>query len=158
MIQRIQTIWLLLASGILLLLFLFPYLQYFDNFGVAMVIKITGIYQGIAEGVIQTQSFILQTIATVVTALIPLITIFNYKNRKKQLQLTYLNIFIVILLGIWFYFTANNAVENVNKSIQLENIGIGALLIPINLVFLLLAAKGIRNDEKLIKSVNRLRG
>src|SRR5690606_12101840 len=100
MIQRIQTVWLLLASGTLLLLFLFPYLQYFDSFGVAMAVKITGIYQGVSAGVIQTESFILQTIATVIVALIPLITIFNYKNRKKQLQITYLNILITFLLGV----------------------------------------------------------
>jgi len=158
MIQRIQTIWLLLASGTLLLLFLFPYLQYFDGFGVAMAIKITGIYQGVSAGVIQTKSFILQTITTVIVALIPLITIFNYKNRKKQLKITYLNILITLLLGAWFYFTAQSAVQDVNKSIELGNIGIGALLVPINVIFLFLAIKGIKNDEKLIKSVDRLRG
>jgi len=158
MIQRIQTVWLLLASGALLLLFLFPYLQYFDAFGVAMAVKITGIYQGVSTGVVQTESFILQTIATVIIALIPLVAIFNFRNRKKQLQITYLNILIVILLGLWFYLTANNAVIDVNKTIELENIGIGALLVPLSLVFLFLAAKGIRKDEKLIKSVDRLRG
>jgi len=158
MIQRIQTVWLLLASATLFLLFLFPYLQYFDNFGTAMAIKITGIYQGVSEGVVQTKSFILQTIVTVVLALVPLVTIFNYKDRKKQLQITYLNIFLVILLAIWFYVTSSNAVLEVNKTLAIENIGIGALLAPLDIVFLCLAAKGIRNDEKLIKSVDRLRG
>lgn len=66
--------------------------------------------------------------------------------------------FIVILLGVWFFFTARSAVELVNKSIAIENIGIGALLIPLSIVFLALAIKGIRKDEKLIKSVDRLRG
>lgn len=158
MIQRIQTVWLLLASGTLLLLFLFPYLQYFDNFGVAMAIKITGIYQGVSAGVVQIKSLILQTIITVIVALIPLFTIFNYKDRKKQLKLTYLNILLTFLLGIWFYFTAQSAVQEVNRSIELGNIGIGALLVPISIIFLFLAAKGIRKDEKLIKSVDRLRG
>jgi hypothetical protein len=158
MIQRIQTVWLLVASLTLFLLFLFPYLQYFDNFGTAMVIKVTGIYQGVSEGVIQAKSFILQTIVTVVLALLPLVTIFNYKDRKKQLQICYLNIFLVLLLGIWFYVTSSNAVAEVNKTLAIENIGIGALLAPLDIVFLFLAAKGIRNDEKLIKSVDRLRG
>ena len=158
MIQRIQTVWLLVASLTLFLLFLFPYLQYFDNFGTAMVIKVTGIYQGVSEGVIQVKSFILQTIVTVVLALLPLVTIFNYKDRKKQLQICYLNIFLVLLLGIWFYVTSSNAVAEVNKTLAIENIGIGALLAPLDIVFLFLAAKGIRNDEKLIKSVDRLRG
>lgn len=158
MIQRIQTVWLLLASITLFLLFLFPYLQYFDNFGTAMNIKITGIYQGVSEGVVQVKSFILQTIVTVVLALVPLITIFYYKNRKKQLQITYLNIFLVILLAVWFYVSSNNAVLELNKNLVIENIGIGALLAPLDIVFLCLAAKGIRNDEKLIKSVDRLRG
>ncbi|MFB5946199.1 DUF4293 domain-containing protein [Albibacterium profundi] len=158
MIQRIQTVWLFLASLTILLLFLFPYLQYFDNFGTAMAIKITGIYQGITDGIIQTESFILQTIATVLVALLPLVIIFFYADRKKQLQLSYLNLFLIILMGIWLYFTAAEATTTVNKTLQLENIGIGALLIPIAGVFILLAIKGIRKDEKLIKSVDRLRG
>lgn len=158
MIQRIQTVWLLLASLTILLLFLFPYLQYFDNFGTAMAIKITGIYQGVTDGVIQTESFILQTIATVLLALLPLVIIFFYKDRKKQLQLSYLSLFLIVLMGIWLYFSASEATTTVNKTLQLENIGIGALLVPIAGVFLLLAIKGIRKDEKLIKSVDRLRG
>jgi|SRR5690606_33625317 len=158
MIQRIQTIWLFLASGTLLLLFLFPYLQFFDNFGVAMAVKVTGIYQGISTGVVQTESFILQTIATVLIALIPLFTIFNFRDRKKQLQLSYINVVVIILFGVWLYFTASDAVANFDKSIHLENIGIGALLVPLSVVFLALAVKGIRKDQKLIKSVDRLRG
>ena len=158
MIQRIQTVWLLLTSLTILLLFLFPYLQYFDNFGTAMAIKITGIYQGVSDGVVQTESFILQTIAMVVVALLPLVIIFYYRDRKKQLQLSFLNFFLVILMGIWLYFSASQATTTVNKTLQLENIGIGALLIPIAAVFVLLAIKGIRKDEKLIKSVDRLRG
>lgn len=158
MIQRIQTVWLLLASLTVLLLFLFPYLQYFDNFGTAMAVKITGIYQGVSDGVIQTESFILQTIATVLVSLLPLVIIFYFRDRKKQLQLSYLNFALIILLGIWLYFSASQATEVVNKKVHLENIGIGALLIPIAAVFILLAIKGIRKDEKLIKSVDRLRG
>ena len=158
MIQRIQTVWLFLASASLLLLFLFPYLQYFDNYGVGMAIKITGIYQGVSEGVVQVESNILQTIATVVASLLPLLTISFFRDRKKQIKLALVNMFIVILLGIWFFFTARSAVELVNKSIAIENIGIGALLIPLSIVFLALAIKGIRKDEKLIKSVDRLRG
>lgn len=158
MIQRIQTVWLLLACLTILLLFLFPYLQYFDNFGTAMAIKITGIYQGVADGIMQTESFILQTIATVLIAILPLVIIFYYKNRKKQLQLGYLNFFLIILLGVWLYFSASEAATVVNKTLQLENIGIGALLVPIAAVFVLLAIQGIRKDEKLIKSVDRLRG
>lgn len=158
MIQRIQTVWLFLASGSLLLLFLFPYLQFFDNFGVAMAVKVTGIYQGISTGVVQTESFILQTIATVLIALIPLVTIFNFRDRKKQLKLCYINVVVIILFGIWLYFTASDAVTSFNKSIHLENIGIGALLVPLSVVFLALAVKGIRKDQKLIKSVDRLRG
>jgi len=158
MIQRIQTIWLFLSSGSLLLLFLFPYFQYFDDFGVAMAVKVTGIYQGMADGVIQTEPFIFQTIATVLTALIPLIIIFYYKDRSRQLKISYIGIVILALMGIWFYSTAKEAISVVNQSFQLGNIGIGALLIPLSLLFLILAVRGIRKDEKLIKSVDRLRG
>lgn len=87
MIQRIQTVWLFLASASLLLLFLFPYLQYFDNYGVGMAIKITGIYQGVSEGVVQVESNILQTIATVIASLLPLLTISFFRDRKNKSSL-----------------------------------------------------------------------
>lgn len=69
----------------------------------------------------------------------------------------FLTLLLVILFAFWLFITANSAIEAVNKTIELGNIGIGALLIPPYILFLLLAIKGINHDSKLIKSADRLR-
>lgn len=159
MIQRIQTIWLFLASITILALFLFPYVQYFDTTGIAMALKVTGTLNSSGGQNQLTTSFlfILQAIVTVGLGILPIITILNFKNRKKQINLILLQLFLTVLFAIWLFATANQAVVAINKSLGMENIGIGALLIPISLIFLLLAIKGIKKDIKLIKSVDRLR-
>lgn len=159
MIQRIQTVWLLLASVTILVLFLFPYAQFSDNNGIAMALKVTGILNN-AGGQNQLSTsftFILQAIATILLAILPLFTILKYKNRKKQISMIFLTLLLVILFAFWLFITANSAIEAVNKTIELGNIGIGALLIPPYILFLLLAIKGINHDSKLIKSADRLR-
>jgi len=157
MIQRVQTIWLFLASATLFLLFLFPYFQFFDQMDIAKAIKVTGIYQMHEGQVIQTTSFILQAIATTIIALLPLIIIFFYKNRKKQLKLIFLNALLVVILSTWLFMVSKDNLLNSSHNFTITNIGIGTLLIPLDVIFLLLAAQGIRKDEKLVRSADRLR-
>lgn len=157
MIQRIQTLWLFLASLTLFLLFIFPYSHFSDQMGIAHALKITGLYKNIGGEAILTTSFILQTIASVILALFPFFIIFNYKNRKKQRLFVSILIALVILFGTWLYVSTQKAIEAVNQQIGVGNLDIGALLIPLGIVFLFLALKGISHDEKLIKSAERLR-
>jgi len=159
MIQRIQTIWLLLALISILALFLFPYVQFFDTSGIAMAIKVNGTLSS-AGGQLQLHTsfvFILQSIATIILALLPLVTILSFKNRKKQINLILITLVLLLLFALWLFLTAANAVEAVNQTIALENIGIGALLLPLYAIFLFLAMNGIRKDNKLIRSADRLR-
>ncbi|WP_134090780.1 DUF4293 domain-containing protein [Olivibacter sp. XZL3] len=159
MIQRIQTVWLLLASVTILALFLFPYAQFSDNSGIAMALKVTGVLNH-AGGQNQSSTsfaFVLQSIATILLAILPFITVLKYKNRRKQISLILISLLLVILFAFWLFISANTAVEAVNKTIELNNIGIGALLILPYIVFLLLAMRGINHDTKLIKSADRLR-
>lgn|SRR5690554_988091 len=157
MIQRIQTLWLILASLTLFLLFLFPYSHFSDQMGIAHALKITGLYKNIGGEAILSTSFILQTIVLVVLAIFPFFIIFNYKNRKKQSLLVSILIAVIILFGAWIYVSTQKAIEAVNQQVGIGNLDIGALLIPLSIVFLFLALKGIKYDEKLIKSAERLR-
>lgn len=159
MIQRIQTIWLFIASITILSLFLFPYVQFFDTSGIAMALKVNGALDSTGGQNQLTTSLpsILQTIATVALGVLPLITVFNYKNRKKQVNLIIITIILTIPFSFWLFITASNAVNAAGRAITVSNIGIGALLVPLYIIFLLLAIKGIRKDNRLIKSADRLR-
>lgn len=157
MIQRIQTIWLLLASALIIALFLFPYFQFATNEGLAQVLKVSGLY-GHENGIVsQLEANWAMLILTVVLAVLPLYTVLQFKNRKLQLNLILVEIVGVLGLGVWFYFSGMNALSTLNQSSSLANFGVGFFLLPLVLLFLILARTAIQKDEKLIKSVDRLR-
>jgi len=157
MIQRIQSIWLFLASVTLFALFLFPYLQYSDMSGVGRALKITGVYHGLAGQAIRDEFFVLQTVATVLLGIFPLYIIFLFRNRKQQVRLILVEIILLLLFGGWLYGTASNALTEANQFLSARNIGVGFFLLPVAIIFLLMANSGIRKDERLIKSADRLR-
>lgn len=157
MLQRIQTIWLFLAGLVLLGLFLFPYVSYIDLVGLGKRILISGEYGAVNNEVVKNEGYILQVIATIVLALIPLFIIFQYKNRKLQLKLVYAEIVLICLFAIWLIVSASNTLSLINQSINAQNIGVGFFLLPVSIFFLAMAIGGIRKDDKLIKSADRLR-
>ena len=75
--------------------------------------------------------------------------IFLYKNRKQQLWLT-IAAAAVSIINIIIYFS------QLKKFIS-GNVSLAAVLVFAIPIFLLLAANGIWKDEKLVKSLDRLR-
>lgn len=136
MIQRIQTLYLILAAGVSAgLIFVFHLWTNTDDFKVFALDN--DIYISMFIG----------------SALLSLISIFNYKHRKSQFVMGRLNIILnFVLLGIFVYQSQNLFGEtNVSEK------GIGILLPIFSIVCLVLANKAIKKDEDLVKSVDRLR-
>lgn len=136
MLQRIQTVCLLIAAivsgGLIFVLHLWV-----TNKDVIVYAKDSLLYLGLFLG----------------SALLSLITIFKYKNRKSQFMLGRLNIILnFILLGFFVYQSLNISGET-----AVSEKGIGMLLPIVSIVFLALANKAIKKDEDLVKSVDRLR-
>jgi len=139
MVQRLQTVWLFLASIFAFMTFKFPF--YSGN-----VVS--------SNNQLELKKFIasfdiLTLIITCVLGMGCFIIIFFYKNRRLQFRLT-IALLILSILNLVIYFTSLGKFLNVDLSFA----AIFALTIPI---FLFLAARGIRKDEKLIKSLDRLR-
>jgi hypothetical protein len=155
MLQRIQSVWLLLASLVIFALFLFPLVHNVYVAGVPSTIKVTGIFQD-ANGVqAHTDSFIALIAATAIVAIIPLVLIFLYKNRKQQVMLCY--VYILVIFGYSFWVAQTVKSYTGGATLDTNNFGIGALLSSVSIVLVLLAAKAIQRDEKLVKSADRLR-
>jgi len=94
---------------------------------------------------------VLILIVTVLLLAGTLINIFNFKARKKQLWIT-IGLFLLSLLNIFLYWWKSGSPSFTEGS---YNLGAAlSLAIP---VFLILAANGIRKDQKLVKSADRLR-
>ncbi len=157
MIQRIQSIWLFLASAVIFALFIFPYLQYSDVAGIGKAFYVKGAYHGLEGQAVRDEFFILQSIATVLLGIFPLYIIFKFRNRKLQIQLIVLEIVLIVLFGVWLYTASSAALTEARQYLSARNIGVGFFLLPISLILLFMAIGGIRRDEKLIKSADRLR-
>lgn len=155
MIQRIQSVYLLLASIALFALFMFPIAHDVLIENLPKTIKITGVYQIVDGQQVQTLSFLVLTIVSVIIALLPLVIIFLYKERKKQVAFCYGLILVIIGYSFWVAQTIKSV--SVDASIGADNYSIGALLPSVAVLMAILAVKSIRKDEKLIRSADRLR-
>ncbi len=135
MIQRIQTIYMFIVAIIMIALYI-----WFPQF--------TG-----ADGeVVVDKNSLLIIIPIFASVILAIISIFKYKNRQTQFVLNRLNsLFIFALLGVFVY-----ASLGVSGETEVSKKGIGLLPI-ISIVFLVLANKAIQKDERLVKSMDRLR-
>jgi len=136
MLQRIQSIYLLMAAGVSAgLIFVFNLWSVPDQ-GNVFAIDINYVFA-----------------AFLASALLSIISIFRYKNRQSQFVLGRLNIILnFFLLGFFVYQSLNISGET-----AVSEKGIGMFLPIISIVFLVLANKAIKKDEDLVKSVDRLR-
>ena len=137
MIQRIQTVYLLIALVILgALPFVFPLFTMSDG---------------------KEFRFINDSFYTVLFGLsttLTLISIMYFKKRQHQFVLNRLTIILnLILLGLFVYRSLNLSGE----AVQVSEKGIGMFLPIVAIVFLALANRAIKKDEDLVKSADRLR-
>ena len=137
MIQRIQSIWLFLAA-----VCVFLTLKFSTYVGTNKDLIPSTFLNGIA-----TLPLIFVTLAV---GILTVITIFLYKNRKLQLRLTILAVLLEAGLIFLYY-------KEIQTFIGKGTFSIYAILHVGVVVFLILAARGINSDNKLIKDSNRLR-
>ena len=89
--------------------------------------------------------------------LVIFISIFLFKKRRQQMRLVKLSILMnVILVGLIFFVYASLIGKTLNTSADYSG-DVGIYLPLICLIMLILANRGILNDEKLVRSVDRLR-
>lgn len=176
MVQRSQTVYLVLAFLCMALLLFFPFFS------------VTSLYEGIsATGEVSAYGFAIIEAPTIdlegmtltisepvsmpiyiiviILALISAACIMSYKNRKRQLALCRLNFLlhlIVVIAFYTFYYLGQDFLKEALTA-QAEGVEISFsmqmgfyLLIP-TIPFLLLAIRGIKNDEKLLASIDRIR-
>lgn len=145
MIQRKQSIWLLLASLTNLALF------FVVLYKAAAPSALTS-----PEGFIHTTNRLtLMLNAGIITA-VPFIAIFLFGNRKRQRLITSFCIIACLSFVSLMWMVTNNADKQSGLATQ-GQWQPGALLPFAAIIFLILAIRGINKDEKLVKSMDRLR-
>ena len=143
MIQRVQSVYLLLASvisGVLIFVF---------NLWTSISKDIFAI------DLLNRESYLLKLIPVLflVSAILAFVAIFLYKNRKLQFVIGRLAILVnLILLGLLIYVSLTLPGE-----VSISEKGIGMFIPIIAILLIVLANKAIKKDEDLVKSVDRLR-
>ncbi|WP_439127544.1 DUF4293 domain-containing protein [Polaribacter sp.] len=143
MIQRIQSIYLLLASAIS-----------------GALIFVFNLWKSISKDIfaidlLNRESYLLKTIPVLflVSAILAFVAIFLFKNRKLQFVIGRLAILVnLILLGLLIYVSLTLPGE-----VSISEKGIGMFIPIVAILLIVLANKAIKKDEDLVKSVDRLR-
>ena len=162
MIQRRQTVYMLLTA-ILSALLLFMPLMSFNANGEVMRFTIFGIKNPIDTMSLSTTYTWPLVVLTVLMTAAPIVTIFLYKKRELQVRLCRLNMLVnMIFIGLVFIYYESDvmsvifAVENDIYSFDVAYF-VGMAFPLVNLVLEILAIRGIKKDIELLKSVDRLR-
>ena len=131
MIQRIQSIYLFLAI-IAMYLMSFKVFVYSKN-----------------KSLFMAQDDLNMFILTIVGTLLSSISLFMFKNRKFQLKLIRLTILIQMIIGVRLFILFNKFEVILNNQF--------ILLMVFTLLALVLAYRGVKKDEDLVRSVDRIR-
>jgi len=152
MIQRIQSVYLLLASIAVLMLFFFPIAVLTIEPNGLFICRYRGLYE-LVEGkeILKAATYYL-AILLFINLLISVITIFKYKNRTTQMRLCLINMLLLTGSAAVIYFSAS--FSGLQALVQYKPV---ALMPVLAIILSFLAYKGIQKDEKLIKSIDRIR-
>ena len=136
MLQRIQTVFLILALIVMgVLPFFFPLWKLTG--GTAFLFMENTIYSALFG----------------LSVALSILSIVSFKKRQQQFVMNRLNIILnLILLGLFVYRSLNLSGET-----AVSEKDIGMFLPIVSIFFLVLANKAIKKDEDLVKSVDRLR-
>ncbi|NQU55421.1 MAG: DUF4293 domain-containing protein [Bacteroidetes bacterium] len=147
MIQRIQTVFILIAELLVALLYMLKFADLSVN-GELHTFTAKGIFSG--ETLIFDGLPIMIFIGLIV--LLHLATIFTYKKRIRQIRMLVFTIILLLgLFGMFFYFTYAGF-SDVKVAFKIP------VVFPIIAVVLdYLAIRAIGKDEALIRSMDRIR-
>ena len=166
MIQRVQSIYLILAFICMTLLLFFPIFSVEmetltgDMSFTAVVGKDGVIGDGFEAGKFPLSNVFISL------ALLTVVTILLYKKRPRQLLMCRLNLilhFLLVVVIYAFYFFGKPFIqERIQSSIGEDvtvnfHMQLGFFFLIPTLAFLFLAVRGIKKDELLIKSLDRIR-
>lgn len=156
MIQRIQTLYLIVAAIALGALSYFPLATFIGdkNSLVLYVYQLISLVPDTDPGV--SVFFVWPILGiTGLVFIFTIATIFLYKKRFLQLNILRMSgILLLVLIGLFFFYYAD-VLEDISGG--LADYDIGAYLPVAAFLFIILAFKAIVSDIKLLRSADRLR-
>jgi len=145
MIQRIQSLFLLISSA-----------SFWTLLGLPFASSEEPTDAFLADQLYNYQDNIIILILVILGGALALLTIFLYKNRLLQRRLSYLVLIVGILLPFVVIFLFYNEATQHYLNTQIND-GAGIYIPLITIVSTVLAIRYIKKDEKVVKSMDRLR-
>ena len=149
MIQRIQTVYLLITTILTSLVIGFPVMEVIGE-NIFFTMTVGGMYvdKNLVDSIWSLLTLCISSI------LVALAAISQFKKRKRQIQLCIFNILLLvgfyIVLGVYYWIL---------KDISANEITFGwtVVLPAINIILSYLSIRAIKKDEALVKALDRLR-
>lgn len=151
MIQRIQTVYLLLVTALLTTTIFLPVGSFLDSNG--LLYPFTPLNINLPSAGLNYTPWG-QLALLVLGALIAFATIFLFKNRKLQMRMCVFNSLIIAGYYLVYLMFVLMSKGNTNADFQFS---FGLCLPVISLVLTFLAFRAIRKDENMIKTAYRIR-
>jgi hypothetical protein len=155
MIQRIQSLYLFLTTILSVLFLNGSFLSFINKTGDVFNIGLINIVRSIQGQAPEAIGKVLPlTIIVILVAVISIVTIFLFKNRKIQLLLSGILtglISVLILVSLYYSYSVISKYDSTFVP------GIKMGLPFLQLIFSVLAFRGIKKDDQLVKSYDRLR-
>ena len=147
-IQRIQSVYLLIAVVLMVVFAFFPAL----SFTVGDRMFVYGALETGKVGVTHIDPLLLMLV--ILTSLLALLDIFLYKNLQRQMTVCFVDIIIglamLIAIGIQAFVVGSRESVTLNCC--------WTVLLPVlSIVFMMLAHKAMSNDKKKLRDADRLR-
>lgn len=146
MIQRIQSIFLLLAGGASFSLFGLPF---------ALTTEAVATSQLFADSAYNLMDTPALMAMFGLAGLLAIVSVFIFSNRKLQMRLiifAFIANLLGVVLAIVFYMQNSQDIGD-----TMVNDGVGMYLPLASFILLLLAYRYVNKDEKLVRSMDRLR-
>lgn len=159
MIQRVQSVFLLLVAIAMICLFFLPVWSKTDAAGVEYVLdayKLAPVTAP-ATGEVLSKNTIFIALLAGAAALVALFSIFQYKNRLTQMKLGALNSLLMAVLMFLCFYYAMMVGEDLVKGATAGSKEAGFFLPALGLILNVLANRFIKRDEELVRSMDRLR-
>ena len=177
MIQRKQSLFLLLAVCVMAMMFMFPLATFTAN--APRGVQVEGELNLIAKDNPQLMDEILNgetvhmnqkeyikiwplMVLTIASALLALVSIFLYKNRVTQMRVVSVAFILgVVNIFLIFIWAVDAYIKNVTTPMACTDIkttyGLGMWCAMIGVVLLFLAQRAIKKDEEKVRAADRLR-
>jgi len=158
MIQRSQTIYLFLAAVAGLLTFFLSFAHFVDNGVKLSEYAVFGVFNVQSDLMEMAGPFLFPAwVFSILASIIPVGAILLFKNRPLQLKITRLALLTNLSFIVYLFF----AIDAIHTELYGVAVGIlyhaGFYMPVIAIPFLFLAIRGIKKDEALVKSLDRIR-